>query len=230
MSASATLKEESSASGNESPVRVMVVDDQHLFRSGLAGLLRRDPRVAVVGEAADGAQAVKLAAELVPEVILMDLKMPNLDGVQATEAILASHPEIKVLILSTFDASTQVLLALRAGARGYVGKDATPDSIVHAILAALGGHRILAESVAIRVLEMIGSAPWLKESSDGLTPREVEILKLVASGLANKQVAYRLRISEKTVRNHISNFYEKLSIADRSQAVLYAVRKGLIEP
>ena len=210
--------------------RVLIADDQTLFRTGLARLLDEDPRVEVVGQAVDGADAVKAAVTAKPDVILMDLKMPNLDGAEATRQIVAEHPEIKVLILSTFDADSFVLQALRAGASGYVLKDSQPDAIVSSILAVVSGERVMANAVANRVLDMLTGTTTPKEFYDGLTAREVEILKLLATGLANKQIARRLHISEKTVRNHVSHMYEKLRIFDRSQAVLYAVRKGLVEP
>ena len=210
--------------------RVLIADDQTLFRTGLARLLDEDPRVEVVGQAVDGADVVKRAAALHPDVILMDLKMPNLDGTEATRRIVAEHPEIKVLILSTFDADSYVLQALRAGASGYVLKDSQPDAIVSSILAVINGERVMANAVANRVLDMLTGTTSPKQFYDGLTAREVEILKLLAAGQANKQIARRLQISEKTVRNHVSHMYEKLHIYDRSQAVLYAVRKGLVEP
>src|SRR5207248_58831 len=209
--------------------RVLIADDQTLFRSGLAGLLNEDKRVTVVGQAADGAEAVKQAAALKPDVVLMDVKMPNLDGVEATRQIAAEHPEMKILILTTFDADTFVLQALRAGASGYVLKDSQPQAIVSSILAVLSGERVMASAVANRVLDMLTGTTTPKEFYDGLTAREIEILRLLASGMANKQIAYRLKISEKTVRNHVSNMYAKLEIYDRAQAVLYAVRKGLVE-
>jgi two-component system, NarL family, response regulator LiaR len=212
------------------PVSVLIADDQTLFRSGLARLLQEDSRVNVVGEASDGAEAVKLAIQLKPDVVLMDLKMPNMDGIEATTKLQEDHPEIRVLILTTFDADSYVLKAMRAGASGYVLKDAQPSSIVSSLLAVRSGERVMARPIADRVLDMIAGTASPKEFYDGLTGREVEILKLIAAGMPNKQIALRLKISEKTVRNHISHIYEKLHIYDRAQAVLYAVRKGLIEP
>ena len=209
--------------------RVMIADDQTLFRSGLARLLSEDPRVEIVGEAVDGADSVKRMAELRPDVVLMDLKMPNLDGIDATREICAKYPNTKVLILTTFDTDSHVIQALKAGASGYVLKDAQASSIVSSIVAVMSGERVMATAVANRVLEMLTGTVTPKEYYDGLTAREVEILKLVATGMANKQIAFRLKISEKTVRNHVSNMYEKLEIYDRAQAVLYAVRKGLVE-
>jgi DNA-binding NarL/FixJ family response regulator len=209
--------------------RVLIADDQALFRSGLARLLEGDPRVNVIGQAVDGLDVVKKAAALKPDVVLMDLKMPNLDGVEATRQIIAEHPEIKVLILTTFETDTYVLQALRAGASGYVLKDSQVEAIVSSLLAVMSGERVMASAVANRVVEMLSGTSTPKEFYDGLTAREVEILKLIAIGQANKQIARRLEISEKTVRNHVSNMYEKLHIYDRAQAVLYAVRKGLVE-
>jgi len=210
-------------------VRVLIADDQTLFRSGLARLLKEDPRIVLAGEAADGNEAVKKAATLKPDVVLMDLKMPGLDGIEATTRILATQPDCKVLILTTFDADSYVLQALRAGACGYVLKDAEPTAIASAIMAVLSGERVMAGPVANRVLDMLTGASTPKEFYDGLTSREIEILKMMASGKPNKHIAFTLKISEKTVRNHISHIYEKLQIYDRAQVVLYAVRKALVE-
>jgi DNA-binding NarL/FixJ family response regulator len=209
--------------------RVLIVDDQTLFRTGLTSLLSADERVEVVGQASDGAEAVKQAIKLKPDVVLMDLKMPNLDGIEATRQITEGVPGTKVLILTTFETDSQVIQALKAGASGYVLKDSSAAAIVSSILAVMSGERVMASAVANRVLEMLTGTSTPKEFYDGLTNREIEILKLLANGMANKQIAYRLKISEKTVRNHVSNTYEKLGIYDRSQAVLYAVKKGLVD-
>ncbi len=209
--------------------RVLVVDDQTLFRTGLASLLSDDERVEVVGQAVDGADGVKQAAKLKPDVVLMDIKMPNVDGIEATRQIIEAVPGIKVLILTTFETDSQVIQALKAGASGYVLKDSSAAAIVSSIVAVMSGEKVMASAVANRVLDMLTGTATPKEFYDGLTNREIEILKLLASGMANKQIAYRLKISEKTVRNHVSNMYEKLGIYDRSQAVLYAVKKGLVE-
>ncbi|HEY1421284.1 MAG TPA: response regulator transcription factor [Candidatus Dormibacteraeota bacterium] len=209
--------------------RVLVVDDQTLFRMGLTSLLSEDARVDVVGQAVDGADALKQAVKFKPDVVLMDIKMPNIDGIEATRQILEAVPGVKVLILTTFETDSQVIQALKAGASGYVLKDSSAAAIVSSIVAVMAGERVMASAVANRVLEMLTGTTTPKEFYDGLTNREIEILKLLANGMANKQIAYRLKISEKTVRNHVSNTYEKLGIYDRSQAVLYAVRKGLVE-
>ena len=209
--------------------RVLIVDDQTLFRTGLARLLDEDSRVEVVGQAVDGRDAVKQAAKLKPDVILMDLKMPNVDGIEATRQIIEADPAVKVVVLTTFETDSQVIQALKAGASGYVLKDSSAQAIVSSVVAVMSGERVMASAVANRVLEMLTGTTTPKEFYDGLTSREIEILKLLANGMANKQIAYRLKISEKTVRNHVSNTYEKLGIYDRSQAVLYAVKKGLVE-
>ena len=209
--------------------RVLVVDDQTLCRTGLTSLLGEDERVEVVGQAVDGADAVKQTLKLKPDVVLMDIKMPNVDGIEATRQIVEAVPGIKVLILTTFETDSQVIQALKAGASGYVLKDSSAAAIVSSIVAVMSGEKVMASAVANRVLDMLTGTATPKEFYDGLTNREIEILKLLANGMANKQIAYRLKISEKTVRNHVSNMYEKLGIYDRSQAVLYAVKKGLVE-
>ena len=209
--------------------RVLVVDDQTLFRTGLTSLLGEDERVEVVGQAVDGADAVKQAIKAKPDVVLMDIKMPNVDGIEATRQIMEAVPGTRVLILTTFETDSQVIQALKAGASGYVLKDSSAAAIISSIVAVMSGERVMASAVANRVLEMLTGTATPKEFYDGLTNREIEILKLLANGMANKQIAYRLKISEKTVRNHVSNMYEKLGIYDRSQAVLYAVKKGLVE-
>ena len=210
-------------------VTVVIADDQTLFRSGLARLLQEDPRVRVIGEAADGAEAVALAVERQPDVVLMDVRMPGVDGIEATRRIAEAAPGVRVLVLSTLDADNHVIQALRAGASGYVLKDSRPEAIVSSLLAVVEGEHVLASKVASHVLDLVSGTAPPKQFYDGLTAREVEVLKLLSSGMANKQIAYKLKISEKTVRNHVSNMYEKLGIYDRSQAVLYAVRKGLVE-
>jgi DNA-binding NarL/FixJ family response regulator len=209
--------------------RVLLADDQTLFRVGLAGLLEADPRIEIVGQAANGAEAVKLAAILRPDVVLMDLQMPEMDGIEATRQIAAANPGVRVLVLTSFELDNYVIQALKAGASGYVLKDSTPEAITSSVMAVMSGELVMASAVANRVLEMLTGTTTTKEFYDGMTTREIEILRLLAGGMANKQIAYQLSISEKTVRNHVSNMYEKLHVYDRSQAVLYAVRKGLVQ-
>lgn len=217
--------------GSDGPARaarVLVVDDQTLFRSGLSRLLQEDPRIEVLGQASDGIEAVRMARQLKPDVVLMDVKMPNLDGIEATRQIVTENREVKVLMLTTFDTDNEVVKALSAGANGYVLKDSTPSGIVHSIFAVMSGEQVMANAIASQVLDLLTGNASPREYYDGLTAREIEILKLIAIGSANKEIAYKLKISEKTVRNHVSNMYQKLGIYDRAQAVLYAVRKGLI--
>src|SRR6202011_476670 len=160
-------------------VRVVIADDQTLFRAGLARLLNEDPRVEVIGQAQDGVDAAKLAAKLKPDVVLMDLRMPNLDGIEATRQIIAADPTVKVIVLTSFDTDNQVLLALQAGASGFALKDAAPEAIIHAIEAVMAGQKVMASQVAQRVLDLISGVKSPKDFYDGLTAREVEILRLL---------------------------------------------------
>jgi DNA-binding NarL/FixJ family response regulator len=208
---------------------VMIVDDQTLFRRGLVKLLESDPRIAIIADAANGAEAMEKIANNPPDIVLLDIKMPVMDGIETTRRILSSYPNTRVLILTTFENDGYVVQALKAGASGYLLKDSQPEAIVTAMLAILSGERVMTQSVADQFLNLVAGGNQ-KKRYDGMTRREVEILQLLGQGMTNKQMAYRLKISEKTVRNHISNFYAKLGVGDRSQAVLYAVRKGLVEP
>ena len=211
-------------------VRVLIGDDHTLFRKGIAELLASDGRFEIVGEAVDGEQTLTLAKSLRPEVVIVDLKMPKLSGVQVAKELTHDLPSAKVLILTGFEADTYVLEALAAGAAGYILKDTEPESLISSVLAVLGNEYVISSKMARRVLQSLSDSSILKESYDGLTPRELEILRLAATGLANKEIARRLHVSEKTVRNHVANIYDKLGIHDRSQALLYAVRKGLVDP
>ena len=210
-------------------VRVLVVDDQTLFRSGLARLLAIQPGLEVVGEASDGAEAMRLVHDLEPDVVLMDIRMPGVDGIEATRRITRDRPATRVLILTSFHTDAYVLDALRSGARGYVLKDSAVEAIASSIQAVMSSERVISGPIAQRMVGLLtGDSPG-REFYDGLTARELEVLKMIASGMPNKRIAFKLHISEKTVRNHISHIYEKLDIYDRSQAVLYAVRKGLVD-
>ncbi len=207
----------------------MVVDDQTLFRRGLVKLLESDPRIKVVDDAANGIEAMEKIAKNPPDVALVDIKMPEMDGIETTRRIVSQYPNTRVLVLTTFDNDGYVVQALKAGASGYLLKDSQPEAIVSAALAVRSGERVMTQAVADQFLNLMSGASQ-KRRYDGLTRREVEILRLLGQGLPNKQIAKALKISEKTVRNHISNFYSKLGVGDRSQALLYAVRKGLVEP
>jgi two-component system, NarL family, response regulator LiaR len=210
-------------------IKLLVADDQALFRIALAELLNNDPRLEVVGTVGDGLLAVQKAIELEPDVVLMDIRMPGIDGVEATRRILASRPGTRILILTAFETDRHVLQALQAGANAYVLKDTEPRALISSIIAVHAGQRVVTGTAANRVVDMLTGSGPTRAYYDNLTPREIEILTLLALGLANKQIAHRIKISDKTVRNHISNIYEKVKVVDRSQAVLYAVRKGLVE-
>jgi DNA-binding NarL/FixJ family response regulator len=212
-----------------SEVRLLVADDQTLFRKALVEMLERSPRLTVLDQVGDGRSAVKRALELQPDVVIMDIRMPGIDGVEATRLILAERPATRILILTAFETDRHVLQALQAGASAYILKDSEPDALISGILAVHAGQRIVTGAAANRVVDMLTNSGPTRAYYDNLTPREIEILTLLASGLANKQIAHRVKISDKTVRNHISNIYEKVKVVDRSQAVLYAVRKGLVE-
>ncbi len=216
------------------PVRVLVVDDQTLFREALTTLLDAHDEVEVVGGAADGAQALELVAVLRPDVVLMDLRMPVLDGVATTRRLRVEHPAVRVLVLSTFDGDDEVVPALRAGAIGYLLKDATAPRLVEAVLAAARDESVLQPSVAAKVLVRMSQLPDLPREPppqplvDPLTQRELEVLRALADGLSNREAAERLYLSEGTVKNHVTNVLAKLGVRDRTQAALRARALGLL--
>jgi len=216
------------------PVRVLVVDDQTLFREALTTLLEARPEVEVVGAAADGAEALELVAALAPEVVLMDLRMPVLDGVGTTRRLRAESPEVRVVVLTTFDGDDEVFPALHAGAVGYLLKDASATHLVEGVLAAARGESVLQPSVAAKVLARVTQLPELPDGPrpqplvDPLTPRELEVLRAVADGLSNREAAQRLYLSEGTVKNHVTTVLAKLGVRDRTQAALRAHALGLL--
>jgi DNA-binding NarL/FixJ family response regulator len=216
------------------PVRVLVVDDQTLFREALTTLLLTRSEVDVVGAAPDGAQALELVPVLRPDVVLMDLRMPVLDGVATTQRLRVEHPEVRVLVLTTFDGDDEVFPALRAGAVGYLLKDATAPRLLEAVLAAARGESVLQPSVAAKVLSRISELPNLPSEPrrqplvDPLTDRELEVLRALADGLSNREAADRLYLSEGTVKNHVTNVLAKLGVRDRTQAALRARDLGLL--
>ncbi|MCH5674903.1 response regulator [Streptomyces gilvus] len=222
--------------GNAPPaIRVLVVDDQFLVRGGLVALLRAAPGMEVVGEAADGAQAVRLAAKTHPDVVLMDIRMPGMTGIEATERILAAatDPPPRVLVLTTFDLDEYVYGALRAGASGFLLKDAGPERLLAAVTAVHGGDALFAPAVTRRLVEAFTRAADLPGPPPGLaalTGRELEVLKLVARGLTNAEAADRLFISEATVKTHLNRTMSKLGLASRAQVVVIAYETGLVTP
>jgi len=208
-------------------IQVLVVDDHAIIRKGIAAVLELVPDMQVVGDAVNGKEAVEKAETLQPDVILMDLVMPVMDGIEATRQIKSSQPEARILVLTTFASDDQVFPAIKAGALGYHLKDSDPDELVKAIRLIYNGDVSLHPEVARKVLEEISAPPKQPLTTDPLTPREVEVLKLVAQGLEDKQIAARFVISETTVRTHISRVLSKLHAANRTQAALYALREGL---
>lgn len=210
-------------------VRIVVADDQLLLREGIAMLLQADPRIEVVGRGQDGQEAIDMAETLAPDVVLVDIRMPKVDGIQAIREIKARWPHMRVVILTSFVYDGYVVEGLMAGADGYLLKDASPAALISGVLAVAAGEHVLEPSVVRHVADMLDKhSAERTRLYDGLTPRELQMVAMVARGLVAKEIAHELHISEKTVRNHISNIYRKLGIFDRSQAVLYAIKKGLV--
>ncbi|MEU0049159.1 response regulator transcription factor [Streptomyces sp. NPDC006184] len=221
--------------GEKKPARVVVVDDQTVVREGIVMLLGLLPGVEVVGAAGDGEEAVRLVGEVSPDVVLMDLRMPRCDGVEATRRIRAQYPGTQVVVLTTYADDESLFPALQAGARGYLTKDAGGDEIVRAVQSVLSGDAGLSPSVQRRLLERLSQpepapAPPPAGAPDGLTTRECEVLVLIAEGLSNQEIARRLHVSTATVKTHINNLFAKTGLKDRAQAVRYAYGKGLVRP
>ena len=208
-------------------ITVVVADDQTAVREGLALILSLLDDVAVVGEAADGEQALTLVAEHSPDVVLMDLRMPRVDGVQATERIRAAHPATQVVVLTTFADDEHILAALRAGARGYLTKDAGRVQIAQAVRAAAAGQSVLDPQVQERLLAATQAAAPAPALPDDVTAREAQVLELIAAGLSNREIAERLYVTEATVKSHINRLFAKIGVRDRAQAVRYAFEHGL---
>jgi len=211
-------------------IRVVVADDQRVVREGLATILGLLPGIEVVGEAGDGEEAVALAGELAPEVVLMDLRMPRCDGVEATRRLHDAAPSVKVIVLTTYSDDRSLVSALQAGARGFLTKDAGAEQVRQAIEAVARGDAAIDPAVQHHLVEAVAAGPpplQDPELPDGLTSREAEILSLVAAGLTNTEIAARLVISEATVKSHVNHVFTKTGVHDRAQAVAYAYRHGL---
>lgn len=224
------LSEGPGMSEEDATIRVVVADDQRVVREGLVTSLSVLPGVEVVGAAADGEQAVALVSRHRPQVVLMDLRMPRVDGVEATRRILAAHPGTAVVVLTTYADDDSILAALRAGALGYLTKDAGREQIARALHAAAEGQAILDPVVRARLVAAAGPVPDAVPSRplpDGLTAREAEVLALIATGRTNAQIAAALVVSQSTVKTHINNVFAKTGVTDRAQAVHYAYSHGL---
>ncbi len=208
----------------DEPVGVLVVDDHPVFRDGVSGVLASAPGLEVLGSCADGVEAVAAAEDLQPDVVVMDLHLPELGGIEATRRIVTTSPHVAVLVLTMLDEEDPVFAAMRAGARGYLLKGATPEDIVRGVHAVARGEAVFGPGVADRMLEFFASSSGRprEPAFPELTGREREVLQLIADGATNRDIASRLVLSPKTVRNHISNIFTKLQVADRAQAIALA--------
>jgi DNA-binding NarL/FixJ family response regulator len=215
-------------------IRVVLADDQALVRAGFRLLLDTEDGFEVVGEAGDGAEAVRQAHEHRPDVVVMDIRMPGTDGLAATRQVCAELPDVKVLVLTTFNVDEYVFEALRAGASGFLLKDSPPEKLVEAIRVVADGDALLAPSITRRVIEEYVSRPLaghaLPSELDELTSRELEVLRLVARGLSNAEIAGQLFLGETTVKTHVAHVLQKLRLRDRVQAVVLAYESGLVQP
>ena len=212
---------------NQAPIRVLIVDDQAIVRKGIRALLAEVNYVEVVGEASDGQEAVTQAEGLNPDVILMDLVMPGMDGIEAIGQITSRQEEARILVLTGFSTDDKVFPAIKAGALGYLLKDSEPDDLLQAIRRVHRGEPSLHPTIARKVLQEMQRPSKRPPTPDPLTDRELQVLRLVAKGLSNRQIAERLVVTEATVRSHVSNTLSKLHLANRVQATLYALQEGL---
>lgn len=215
------------SSGSNEHIRVLVADDHELVRLALRAVLE-EAGIDVVGEAADGVAAVKMAIEIVPDILLLDLRMPGIEGVDVCRQVRAAKPEVRVIVLTSFAEDEDIFGALSAGAASYIMKDVTPDALVGTVRGVAGGQTVLDPVVAQRVLD--GPRPAICPEAVLLSPREHEVLGLMAQGLTNRQIGQRLWISEPTVKTHVSHILSKLGQADRTQAIVHAMRCGLVAP
>lgn len=208
-------------------IRVLVADDHAIVRKGICALLATEPDIEVVGEARDGRDAITMVQRVQPDVVLMDLVMPGIDGLEATRHISARHPDVRILVLTSFAGDDKVFPAIKAGALGYLLKDSGPEELVQAIQQVHRGESSLHPSVARRLLRELSEPSPQGPNTDSLTEREIEVLQLVAQGQSNREISDLLAISEATVRTHVSNILSKLNLNSRTQAALYALREGL---
>jgi DNA-binding NarL/FixJ family response regulator len=214
-------------------IRVLIADDQALVRTGFRAILHAEPDLEVVGEAADGRETIDAAATLHPDVVLMDIRMPNLDGIEATRRLMTGARPPRVLILTTFDLDEYVYEALRAGASGFLLKDAGADELLHAVRVIVAGDALLSPSITRRLIADYARRPPASEQPAALadlTPRELEVLRLVARGLSNSEIARDLVLGEATVKTHVARIFQKLDLHDRAQAVVLAYETGLVIP
>ncbi|GAV44069.1 response regulator [Streptomyces acidiscabies] len=220
---------------NDTKIRVLIADDQQMIRQGFTVLLDKQPGIEVIGQAVDGLDAVEKAAELTPDVVLMDIRMPDLNGIEATRRITALLPDMKVLVLTTFDLDEYVYEALRAGASGFLLKDASADQVAEAVRIVAAGDAMLAPGITRKLITefaRIDSGPRAPEKVrlEEITERETEVLSLIAQGLSNGEIARHLCVAEQTVKTHVGRILVKLGLRDRTQAAVFAYEVGLVRP
>lgn len=216
-----------SSEANSNNIRILVVDDHVIVRRGLVAVLETEPGMEVIGECSNGEEAIQKATELHPDVVVMDLVMPKIDGIEATRAIKMNWPETRILVLTSFGTADKVLPSLNAGAIGYLLKDSDPNELLHAIRSVARGEGWLQPSITRQVLSQFAISSQGKSPEEELTERELEVLRLIARGLSNQEIAQKLVVSEATVHTHVSRVLTKLNLSSRTQAALYALRKGL---
>lgn len=209
-------------------IRILIVDDHPVVREGISAMLAREPDLQVVGEARDGLDAIDKARQLHPDVVLMDLQMPRLDGAEAIRRIRAVDPAIRFIVLTTFDSDEFIFKGIEAGARGYLLKDAPRDDLFRAVRAVYRGESLIQPAVATKLLNRFAELSRRGPAEDTLSAREIEVLQLMSRGAPNKEIARRLFISESTVKTHVTNIFQKLGANDRTEAVTIALQRGLI--
>lgn len=210
-------------------IGVLIVDDHTLFRRGIRKMLEAEDDMEVLGEAASGSEALRLTRELMPDVVLLDIQMPQMDGIEACRALHRELPHLGIVFVTMYENDEFVFRGLQAGGRGYILKDADPDTMLRAIRAVAHGESLLGPSIALKVMRQFAGLERTRSLVDELTPREIEVLELIAKGMSNKEIAAQLAISEKTVKNHVNNILSKLHLNDRTQATLYAIRTGIAQ-
>ena len=211
------------------PIRVLIVDDHTVVRDGLTAMLGRQDDIVVAGEARTGLEAIDQARRLTPDVILMDLHMPEMDGVEAMRRIRTESPDVRFLVLTTFDSDEYIFQAIEAGAKGYLLKDSGREELFQAVRAVHRGESLIQPSVAAKVLDRFAQLSRQAAEVELLSQREIEVIGLMATGAANKEIASRLSVSESTVKTHVANIFNKLDVTDRTQAVTVAIRKGIVK-